>query len=139
MKRISFFTARSAGNSARIITALVALVGSLSLAGCAGSPIGDALAGPQKLAEQDDAYCRSIGAAHGTPEYQNCRQLASLQRDQRHANAFNASANALAAGAAISAANNPAPVVAIPIANPPPAPVRCRSVNYGTYAQTVCQ
>jgi len=29
-----------------------------ALAGCAGSPVGDAIAGPEKLALQDDAYCQ---------------------------------------------------------------------------------
>jgi hypothetical protein len=39
-----------------------------ALGGCAGSPVGDAIAGPEKLAQQDDAYCESIGAAKGTPQ-----------------------------------------------------------------------
>ena len=44
-----------------------------ALGGCAGSPVGDAIAGPEKLAQQDDVYCESIGAAKGTPQYTNCR------------------------------------------------------------------
>ena len=41
----------------------LALLAACLLAGCAGTPVGDALIGPEKLAQQDDAYCRSIGAA----------------------------------------------------------------------------
>ena len=44
-----------------------------ALGGCAGSPVGDAIAGPEKLTQQDDVYCESIGAAKGTPQYTNCR------------------------------------------------------------------
>lgn len=62
-----------------------AIVGfSLMLAGCAGSPVGDALAGPEKLAAQDDSYCKSIGLKFGTGDYANCRMIQSQQRDQRH-------------------------------------------------------
>jgi hypothetical protein len=46
-----------------LILALVAFV----LGGCAGSIVGDALAGKEKLAQQDDAYCTSIGLTFGTP------------------------------------------------------------------------
>lgn len=55
----------------------------LSLSGCAGSVVGDAIAGPEKLAEQDDAYCRSIGATGR--DYTNCRLMVTQQRDARHA------------------------------------------------------
>lgn len=54
------------------------------LAGCAGSPVGDALAGPEKLAAQDDSYCQSIGLKFGSNEYANCRLIQSQQRDIRH-------------------------------------------------------
>jgi len=52
------------------------------LSACAGSPVGDAIAGPEKLAQQDDAYCRSIGAQGDA--YTNCRMFMTHQRDQRH-------------------------------------------------------
>jgi hypothetical protein len=55
-----------------------------ALAGCAGSPIGDAIAGPEKLAKQDDTYCQSIGAAKGTPQYTNCRLTVTQQRENKH-------------------------------------------------------
>jgi hypothetical protein len=35
------------------------------LGGCAGSIVGDALTGPEKLAQQDDAYCRSLAVQAG--------------------------------------------------------------------------
>ena len=54
------------------------------LTGCAGSPVGDALAGPEKLAAQDNAYCQSIGLKFGSNEYANCRLIQSQQRDRRH-------------------------------------------------------
>ena len=62
---------------------LVVVVGlTLSLAGCAGSPVGDALAGPEKLAERDDAYCRSIGAQGDA--YTHCRLSVTQQRQANH-------------------------------------------------------
>ena len=54
------------------------------LSGCAGSPVGDALAGPERLAAQDDSYCQSIGLKFGSNEYANCRLIQSEQRDRRH-------------------------------------------------------
>lgn len=54
------------------------------LAGCAGSPVGDAIAGPEKLAQQDDAYCQSIGAQLGTPAYTNCRMQMTQMRENKH-------------------------------------------------------
>lgn len=53
------------------------------LAGCAGSPVGDALRGPEKLAQEDDAYCRSIGAQGDA--YTNCRLVVAQQRAAGHA------------------------------------------------------
>lgn len=55
-----------------------------ALAGCTGSPVGDALAGPEKLAAQDDSYCQSIGLKFGSNEYANCRLIQSEQRDRRN-------------------------------------------------------
>ena len=56
----------------------------VGLAGCAGSPVGDALAGPEKLAQQDDAYCASIGAQPGTPAYTDCRLRVTQMRENKH-------------------------------------------------------
>jgi hypothetical protein len=35
------------------------------LGGCTGSIVGDALTGPEKLAQQDHAYCRSLAVQAG--------------------------------------------------------------------------
>jgi hypothetical protein len=56
----------------------------LPLLGCAGSPVGDAIAGPEKLAQADDNYCKSIGFKFGTPNYANCRLTLTQQRQDRH-------------------------------------------------------
>ena len=65
------------------------------LAGCAGSAIHDLTLGPEKLAEQDDAYCKSIGAMG--PNYTNCRLFMTQRRDAKHAAAAAALADGLAA------------------------------------------
>lgn len=57
---------------------------SMALAGCAGSPVGDAIAGPEKLAQQDDSYCQSIGAQPGSPAYMNCRMQMTQMRENKH-------------------------------------------------------
>jgi hypothetical protein len=101
------------------------------LAGCAGSPLGDAITGPEQLAQRDDAYCKSIGTTIGSPEYANCRMLADQQRANQHA----ASLGLMGAGASIIA-NAHQPVYA---PSPPPPPTRCRSVYVGNVLQTVCQ
>lgn len=54
------------------------------LAGCAGSPIGDAIAGPEKLAKQDDSYCQSIGAQPGSQAYMSCRLQMTQMRETKH-------------------------------------------------------
>jgi hypothetical protein len=54
------------------------------LSACAGSPVGDAIAGPEKLAQQDDAYCVSIGAQLGTPAYTDCRLRMTQMRENKH-------------------------------------------------------
>lgn len=64
----------------------LALSAAFLVAGCAGSPVGDAIAGPEKLAQEDDAYCRSIGAAG--PNYTNCRIMMTQRRDTKHARAL---------------------------------------------------
>lgn len=55
-----------------------------ALGGCAGSVLGDAIAGPEAVADREDAYCRSIGLQFGTPEYANCRMQTSQGRQNRH-------------------------------------------------------
>jgi hypothetical protein len=85
----------------RIIGALAATA---LLSGCAGSVIGDRIAGPEKLAQQDDAYCQSIGLKFGTPDYASCRLQTTQRREDRHFQATQSAGDDLiAAGAAISA------------------------------------
>lgn len=79
------------------------LIISISLTGCADSIVGDALAGPEKLARQDDAYCQSIDTKFGTPEYAACRESATARRDAHHARG----ADLVAAGASIAATPPP--------------------------------
>jgi hypothetical protein len=111
----------------------------LGLGGCEGSPVGNMIAGPEKLAQQDDAYCQSIGTRYGTPEYSNCRLVTAQQRDQRDAARLANSAALIAAGAQMRAAaaeqTPPPPLQPMQI----PAPVRCRSMQVGITVQTVCQ
>ena len=108
----------------------------LGLGGCAGSPVGNMIAGPEKLAQQDDAYCQSIGTRYGTPEYSNCRLVTAQQRQERIAATSEA---LLAYGAQMRAAaaeqTPPPPLQPMQI----PAPVRCRSMQVGNTVQTVCQ
>lgn len=81
------------------------LLVSTILTGCAGSIAGDALAGPEKLAQQDDTYCQSIGTRFGTTEYATCRENATARREAHHAQG-----RALAAaGLAIAATSPPSP------------------------------
>ena len=70
---------------------MLALLAVCLLAGCAGTPVGDALIGPEKLAQQDDAYCRSIGAVG--PNYTNCRLFMTKDRADRHTAAINSAAD----------------------------------------------
>src|SRR5262249_30888444 len=64
-----------------------------ALGGCAGSMVGDAIAGPEKVAMRDDTYCQSIGAAKGTPQYMNCRLTLTQQRSDRARAALSASSS----------------------------------------------
>lgn len=104
-----------------MLVAVTVCVFSGVLAGCAGSPIGDAIAGPEKLAQQDDAYCRSIGAEGSA--YTNCRLLVSQQRDARHTARL---------GMAMGAMNN------ITVA-PSSGPVTCTTTGLSTMRTTTCQ
>lgn len=89
-------------------TALLVFVGA-ALAGCQGTPIGDAMIGKEKLAEMDDQYCQSIGAKKGTDVYVQCRMVRTSERDASHQRAFaRAAAGFAVAGASLrqSAYNN---------------------------------
>jgi len=66
----------------RIIAILLACV---PLCGCAGSIVGDAIAGPERLAQADDSYCQSIGLQLGTTDYANCRERQTARRGAHHA------------------------------------------------------
>jgi hypothetical protein len=77
----------------------------LSLAGCAGSPLGDTITGPDKLAQQDNAYCNSIGAQSGSPAYTQCRLQLTSQREASH----EGYRNRAMVGLAIAAAANQPP------------------------------
>lgn len=81
---------------------VVAALAALSLAGCQGTPIGDAVIGPEKLAQMDDQYCQSIGAKPGSSVYVQCRMGRTSQRDASHQQAFQrAGAGLSAAGASM--------------------------------------
>lgn len=96
------------------------LTSALLLTGCAGSPLGDTIAGPEKLAQQDDLYCRSIGLQFGTPQYAECRMHTTQQREQRHEGYRNRAIAGLAVAAEL---NRP---------TPPPPTVICRSMGNTT-------
>lgn len=73
------------------------------LSGCAGSVIGDGIAGPEKLAQRDDTYCRSIGLKFGTSDYASCRMQTTQRREDQHFQAIQSVGDDLsAAGAARS-------------------------------------
>lgn len=67
---------------------LMLLVVLFSLASCQGSVVGDAMAGKEGLAQQDDEYCRSIGAKPGSDIYVQCRMVSTQNRQSRHASAW---------------------------------------------------
>lgn len=90
------------------------------LSGCSGSPLGDAIAGPEKLAQQDDAYCASIGTPAGTPSYPQCRMNLTQMRESKHEGYRN---RAMVGLAIASEMNRP---------TPPPPTVVCRSMGNTT-------
>jgi hypothetical protein len=106
----------------------------LLLMDCAGSRVGDAIAGPEKLAQQDDAYCRSIGANVGTPAYTQCRMFATERRDHAH----EASAERLAAAGRALQNIDPPPVPTPAPALVLPRPTDCTSTRTGYIVQTHC-
>jgi hypothetical protein len=67
------------------------------------STLGGCDIGPEKLAQQDDAFCHSLGSP-GTKEYDRCRVNLKEARERRHAEQQNMVATGLA------------------VAPPPPAP-----------------
>jgi hypothetical protein len=109
-------------------TVVVLVAMSLPLSACAGSLAGDALAGPEKLAQQDDAYCTSIGAPAGTPAYTQCRMFRTQERDVSHARGL----AAVEAGAALAAT---------PPIQPAPMPRNydCTSTVFVRQIMTQCQ
>lgn len=116
----------------RIVAALPMF---LLLSGCAGSPVADAIAGPEKLAQQDDAYCKSIGLNFGTREYAGCRMMQSQARDERHARSQAIGDSLLAAGAGVAAAQ-PAPPPVQPLPNILPQQTRCQTYGAATNCTT---
>ena len=71
----------------------------ITLGGC------DALTAPEKLAQQDDASCQSLGKVPGTKEYDLCRVNREETRERRRAER----SNMVARGLAIAASPPPAP------------------------------
>jgi hypothetical protein len=121
------------GISKMRILGIVALGG--ALCGCAGSPVADAIAGPEKLAQQDDAYCKSIGLNFGTNQYAGCRMVQSQAREERHARAQATGDALLATGAAVAAAQPQPPQVA-PLPNILPQQTRCQTYGATTNCTT---
>jgi hypothetical protein len=117
----------------RVFVLLVPLL----LAGCAGSPVGDALAGPEVLAQRDDAYCRSLGVMPNTENYMTCRLTVTQQRNESHAASLALASRAFGTAAILTARPPLQPVQ--PMTNILPQQTRCRHINYGSWAQTVCQ
>lgn len=97
------------------------------LAGCQGTPIGDAMIGKEKLAQMDDQYCQSIGARKGSDAYIQCRLTKDTERERNHQAAYRrAGAGLAAAGASMqtSAAVN--------------RQINCTSSRYGNQVYTNC-
>ena len=70
-----------------------------ALGGC------DALTAPEKLAQQDAAFCQSLGKVPGTEEYDRCRVNREETGERRQAER----SNMVATGLAIAATPPPAP------------------------------
>lgn len=86
----------------RVVAAALAAI---SLSACQGTPIGDAMIGEGKLAQMDDQYCQSIGAAPKSQAYVQCRMFKTAQREEGHRQAFRrAGAGFAAAGASMQQA-----------------------------------
>jgi hypothetical protein len=64
-----------------------------TLGGC------DALTSPEKLVQQDDAFCQSLGKLPRTKEYDRCRVNREETRERRQAERSNMVATGLAIGA----------------------------------------
>ena len=99
----------------------IVLIAALLLAGCEGTVIGAAIRGQAWRDQQDDAYCRRLGAKFGTPEYVQCRQIETARRDRANAAAL----NTMATGLAIAATPPPAP-------QPAPQPLDCTRTGRDT-------
>jgi hypothetical protein len=116
------------------ILGIVAL--GVALGGCAGSPVADAIAGPEKLAQQDDAYCKSIGLNFGTNQYAGCRMVQSQAREERHARAQATGDALLAASAAVVAAQPQPQSPPPPLPNILPQQTRCNTYGATTNCTT---
>src|SRR6516165_4344023 len=84
----------------------------------------------QHIADEDDAYCRSIGLNLGTDQYAQCRMLKTQLRQQAQAQAAANSTAMLATAGALMAAQ-PAPVVQ-PLPNILPQQTRCQTYGATT-------
>jgi hypothetical protein len=71
------------------------------------STLGGCDVGPEKLAQQDDAFCQSLGSAPGTKEYDRCRVNREEARERRHAE----QQNMVATGLAVALTPPPAPAL----------------------------
>jgi hypothetical protein len=65
--------------------------------------LGGCDVGPEKLAQQDDTFCQSLGSP-GTKEYDRCRVNRDEARERRHSE----QSNMVATGLAIAASPPPA-------------------------------
>lgn len=63
------------------------------------STLGGCDVGPETLAQQDDAFCQSLGRAPGTKEHDRCRLNREEARERRHAEQQNMVATGLAIAA----------------------------------------
>ncbi|SHN66563.1 hypothetical protein [Bradyrhizobium erythrophlei] len=103
------------------------------LTGC--QSIQEAMAKQQEeIAQQDDAYCRSIGLNFGTDQYAQCRMLKTQLRQQAQAQVA-ANSTAMLATAGTLMAPQPAPAVQ-PLPNILPQQTRCQSYGATTNCTT---
>lgn len=101
---------------------LLAAGAAILLAGCQGTPIGDAMIGDEKLAAMDDEYCQSIGAKPGSDAYVQCRMFKTGERQEGHRQAYRRAAGGLAATGASMQRR----------------PVNCTSAPIGSSVSTTC-
>lgn len=83
------------------------LIAAIGLAGCQGTPIGDAMIGKERLAEMDSEYCQSIGATKGSATYTQCRLIKDTERQRNHQEAYRRAGTGLSQAGANMQANRP--------------------------------